>query len=133
MKKGDYVDVTDNAKYSGQDMAWTEPITRQITLKKGDILYHFSSKKLTSFLNKTTCFFLNDVGIEYCYILKIEKNMTVDAYCDEVRIELQEGVQLQYLGKKIKEIDYSRKELTGFGNRKGWEYPTTIIDNRIKI
>jgi hypothetical protein len=129
MKKGDYVQVTNKANYVGQNMAWTEQVTGQVTLKKGDVLYHFSSKKLTSFFPKTTCFFMTDVKTSgYCYILRLLKDITVDCYMNEIRLNLYEGKKLQYLGE-VKKIRTDEKIF--LGHRHGWVPKYKIIDNRI--
>lgn len=71
MKKGDVVLVTNVAKYSGQDMDWTEPKTSAGTLPKGTILYHTSENKLTAFAPKETCFYTDKRGSNHMYTVEL--------------------------------------------------------------
>ena len=76
MKKNDFVNVTESARYTGQDMSWTEEITGKTTYKKGHTFYHFSDTKLKSFVPKTTCFFSENKTIPgFCYTLTLNQDI----------------------------------------------------------
>jgi len=100
MKKGDYLKITSDAKYDGQDMRWTETFKEKITLKAGTMLYHSSDKKISEFLSKETCFFLDDRMENYCYVAVLKKDVVVDYYeSQEVRLEINENnCSIQYVG-----------------------------------
>ena len=121
MKKGSKIKVTANAKYAGRDMDWTETFTGYKTLDKPTRFLHSSNKPLKSFLAKETCFSTEDVfggwvessnaedrskfgtgkemGRKYCYMIELPAGTTVETYSwDEIRVELQEGMELTYVG-----------------------------------
>ena len=102
MKKGDKVDINIAYNYTGQDMDWTEITTETKLLKKGTKLAHRSSTKLTKFKEKITCF-SQDVEVVtsgYNYICILKKDIVVDTYDDEVRININNDiVDIFYIGK----------------------------------
>ena len=131
MKKGDYVKITNTAKYSGQGMRWTEIRTETITLPIGTRLYHFSDNKINEFLSKETCFFLEDNGLGHCYIATLKKEMTVNVFSTEVRFDITPGnCSIQYVGK-TEAIRTGRKVETQFRGRTMLINETIIKDNRI--
>lgn len=129
MKKGDFVKVAKNAYYTGQDMRWTEQVTGKKTYKAGAKFYHFSDRKLNSFLDKKTCFFDEDTEIVgHCYVLTIERDMTLDVYSNEVRINLDENSNIQYIGKIRYNFNKRYSYIKWGRSYSGYE----TIDNRLK-
>jgi hypothetical protein len=136
MKKGDFVKVKENADYSGQDMAWTEEKTGKNTYGKGHVFYHFSDSKLNGFYPKTTCFYDEEKTIPgHCYAYILDRDINIETYCNEVRLNLKETDNLIYLGKVTYERDYTKKEkqYDSCGRFQGWGPVVTIKDNRIKL
>ena len=105
--------VSISAIYKGQDMRWTEQMRDWGKAEKDIILYHYSDRQVKSFYPKVTAFFPEKVmygddrkegkriGEEFVYAIKIKKNrlMSRSVAEDEIRIELNENDELQYLGK----------------------------------
>jgi hypothetical protein len=116
VRKGDYVQVINNAKYSGQYMAWTEENTGSAILPKGTKLLHTSDTKLTAFCEKETCFFTDDRGTGYIYLVTLLEDVHVEYYgYEEVRFEITpNNIQIQYMGYrgKSKLTDYVYKDFT---------------------
>jgi len=99
MKKGDYIKISTDAKYSGQDMGWTEEVTGRETLPAGTILHHYSDDKLSAFYPKTTCFFDEDIPGGHCYLVMLKKDVQVVRYGYEVRFEISnDNCKIQYTG-----------------------------------
>jgi len=98
MKKGDFVTINENQKYSGQDMRWTEQVTGTTTLKSGTKLYHFSDRKLIGFFPKETCFFLTKKSFGHVYEMTLKEDTNVRLYSDEVRIDIDENDKIKYIG-----------------------------------
>ena len=134
MKKGDYIKITDDAKYSGQDMRWTEECTGTETLPAGTKLYHFSDSKINKFLSKETCFFLDDDGLGHCYIATLKKEMTVNVFSTEVRFDITPGnCSIQYVGK-IEAVHTGKRIKNGvdyWSGKMTWKDEIIIKDNRI--
>jgi hypothetical protein len=120
MKNQQLIPVDENAKYNGQYMKWTEECTGIEKIKKGTILYHFSDKKLKSFLPKKTCFFLEDRSFGYCYIIKLKTDIEIKTYGSEIRINIDKNTKIYYVGRIYNKIDYTKE----------FPYPSKIIDNR---
>jgi len=116
MKKGDYVIVSENAMYNGQDMKWTEKRTKTKVLKTGTKLIHCSDAKLTSFVEKETCFFTSDRGNGHVYVVTLTKDIIASMYgSEEARIEINtNNVTIQYAGwrGKSKKTKYAYKDYT---------------------
>lgn len=116
MKKGDFIPVKSNAKYSGQHMAWREECTGSAVLPKGTKLLHRSDSKLTEFCEKETCFFTDDRSTGHIYIATLLQDVEVDYYgYEEVRFEINSlNVQIQYMGYrgKSKATGYVYKDFT---------------------
>lgn len=108
MKKGTILQVSEeyDQDYPGQEMKWTEECTGRNKAYKG-VLFHLSYYTLLKgFLPKKTCFFEDIRGSGYVYALKYEGR--TDQYCDEHRIELEEGMSLVYVGKVARRCTYPR-------------------------
>lgn len=121
MKAGSKIQVKNSAKYSGQDMAWTEEFTGTVVLEKDTKFLHCSESPVKCFAAKETCFSTEDILInclnlsndesrnkygtgkvmrkKYCYVLELKAGTEVDVYNnDEIRVELEEGMELTYIG-----------------------------------
>ena len=135
MKKGDYIKITDDAKYPGQDMRWTEECTGTETLPAGTKLYHYSDSKINEFLSKETCFFYDDCSYGHCYEVVLKKQVTVREYLSEVRFWIgQSNCEIRYLGK-VETIRTGRRIENGIDDWTGkmtWKQEIIIKDNRIK-
>lgn len=116
MKKGDYIQILSNAKYSGQYMSWTEEKTGSGILPKGTKLLHTSDTKLLQFREKETCFFTDDRGTGYIYLVTLLEDVEVEYYgYEEVRFEItSNNIQIQYMGYrgKSKVTNYEYKDYT---------------------
>lgn len=121
MKIGDRVEIKENAKYTGQDMAWTETRTSSEITRESIKAYHYSDKKISSFVPKITCFFdsFSDFIEGYIYEVTIPKGCHVNRYDSEIRVELNEEMSLKYIGRNQRNYDYKNG---GCGN-------PTIITN----
>ena len=139
MKKGDKVEIKKTAKYSGQDMKWTETPTHTVELKEGDRLYHRSDRKITGFLPKETCFHTEDIKMTgHNYVAIVKENMTVQGYSHDTEVRLvisAENVDLFYIGERILEVDYKSPRVikTDRMGRPYGEYQKKIIDKTISI
>ena len=100
--KAKKIEISESAKYRGQDMDWTEEFTGKEILLQGTKLYHYSWKKINKFYPKTTCFYGNISGMSkniYCLILK--KDIELETYGNEYRIDLEKyinDVDMYYIG-----------------------------------
>lgn len=116
------IKITNTAKYNGQDMQWTETPTHIVELKKGDKVYHKTTKKLNSFLSKESCFYNSNISEvvaltgydSFLYEIEILEDMKVQGYSNdsEVRFEItSENSKMFYVGK-IELLDtYTTKEV----------------------
>jgi hypothetical protein len=133
MKKGDKITITDKAKYDCQTMKWTEECTGLTTLNAGDVWYHASSRKITSFYPKTTCFANKKYTEGQYYALKVINTIKVESYGnDEVRIDLDKyknDVEIYYIGT-IKRMITDEIRPDGRG---GFSPVFKETDNTIKI
>lgn len=121
MKVGTKIQVKESAAYNGQDMAWTETYTGQVVLDKATKFMHSSDRPIKSFRAKETCFSTEDIldnclslsnkeareqfgtgkvmSKKYCYVLELPAGTVVDTFSnDEIRVELEEGMELTYIG-----------------------------------
>jgi hypothetical protein len=121
MKIGSKIKVVEKAKYSGQEMAWTEPNTGVAALEKATRFLHTSESPLRAFAAKRTCFSTEDIlnsmievstkehrskvgsgkvsRKKYCYILELPAGTEVETFGnDEIRFDLVEGMELTYIG-----------------------------------
>jgi hypothetical protein len=102
MKKGDKVKIYENAKYSGQNMKWTEACTGTKILQVGEIYYHASSVKISTFHTKETCFADKKYTEGFYYALRVLSPLSVEMYDqDEIRIDLEKhakDVEIFYIG-----------------------------------
>ena len=116
------IKITNTAKYNGQDMQWTETPTHIVELKKGDKVYHKTSKKLNSFLSKESCFYNSTieeiVGFtgynSFLYEIVILEDMKVQGYSNdtEIRFEItSENAKMFYIGKIELLESYTIKEI----------------------
>lgn len=92
------IKVTENAKYNGQDMSWTEEL--EISSSDVDItVFHCSDNYIDGFLAKETCFF-NDKplfkGHTYKYVVEAGVEFLTDG--TEIRVDLNNGDELEYIG-----------------------------------
>jgi hypothetical protein len=100
--KAKKLNISDEAKYKGQEMDWTEDFTGKEILAAGTKLYHYSWNKINSFFPKTTCFYDNCNKLShniYCLILK--KDIELETYGNEYRIDLdkyRDDVDIYYIG-----------------------------------
>jgi len=130
MKRKDFVPVTETAKYAGRTMNWTEECTGNITIPAGTKLYHFSDTKLNALRPKTTCFYTDDRGTGYCYVLTAEKDYNVPSFgSEEVRIDLTEKSRIQFVGRVYVKTYYEKQKIWD-DRRECMDYPYKIIDNR---
>lgn len=107
MRKGAYIQIKENGKYSGQDMNWTERKTSSKIIDSEVKVYHYSDTKLNVFRAKTTCFFDTKKSVEgHVYELTIPVGTYVEYYDDEVRINLTENMKIRYIGQIIVNRDY---------------------------
>ena len=109
------IKVSEVSSYNGQDMKWTEEMTRS---KAKGIFVHTSGNKINTFYPKTTCFFKVDdiddiISNEHVYVLFVdgERDCMEAVNDDEFRFELTENDKLFYLGEyemyKTEETRYS--------------------------
>ena len=99
MRKGDTVKVRSSAKYTGQNMDWTEILTGVEVLTEDLKVYHCSDTKLTAFVPKTTCFFdSKDLMEGFVYEYVIPAGSKIEKFCSEVRVALTTDDELRYLG-----------------------------------
>jgi len=110
------VKITEDAKYAGQDMNWTETFTGYKVLEEDTLFWHGSNSKIKAFRAKNTCFHTqeqlmsavsnteryegNKVGTSVeSYILKLPKGSKVATYSgDEIRYTLSESDELYQAG-----------------------------------
>jgi len=120
MEKGQKIHITGNARYRGQDMPWTETFSGQVTIRKGDVLFHHSRQDLTAFYPKTTCFYFFPQGVGNTYAFVAKKEIRADRYGNEVRIDLEKyrDFEIYYIG--VIDIRPARDE---YGRR------TSVKDN----
>ena len=123
LKKGDKVQVTNNAKYSGQDMDWTETFTGIKTIGKGgEWVTHLSYKKIKEFVSKKICvtpkqhsdsYFdsnatkkevtLEDYYTRHLYSIYLPEGTEVETYSDdEYRFDLDDEFLIIYSGKILR-------------------------------
>ena len=112
-KTSSYVKITEESKYSGQDMSWTENETDRGYTKEVHFLYHSSDKKINSFYPKHTAFYHSYFngrtgentekipGEKYLYELELPAGSFVRLYDSEVRV-------LLFPGMKIKDVTQTR-------------------------
>ena len=116
------IELTETAKYNGQDMKWTETPTHIVELKKGDKLYHKTTNKIKEFLSKESCFYNNTLDeiidftgyTSFIYEIEILKDMKIQGYSNdsEVRFEItQENSKMFYIGKIEVYDNYTTKEI----------------------
>lgn len=122
MKKGTKIKVSHHLNtYGGFEIARTEPYTGYVTLEKGTKLLHGSQKPIKAFAPVETCFSVEEVledclkqstpearkafgsgkemGRTHCYVLTLPETITVPSFgWEEVRVELEEGWELEYIG-----------------------------------
>jgi len=114
MKKGTIVKVSEEAR-KGHGEYFIDQFSGNITLKKGDILYHSSDKLIKEFASGFTCFNINNYCCGYVYAIKITKDTVMRSWNagEEVRIDLEETDTLTYIGKCIAKYDYEKKGRIG--------------------
>lgn len=121
MKIGTKIKVIESAKYSGQEMAWTETFTGTVVLEKAAKFLHTSETLLKSFRAKQTCFSSEEIlnslvslstkeerakigngkvaRKKYCYVIELPAGTEVETFSnDEIRVDLEEGTELTYVG-----------------------------------
>lgn len=141
MKKGDYIKISDDAWYPGQDMRWTEECTGVEKLPTGTKLYHYSDTKIKEFLSKETCFFYADSTYGHCtvkghcYEVILKKPVTVREYLSEVRFWIFDtNCDIRYLGKV--EVIYTGKKIENgvdsWTGKMTYKKEIIIKDNRVK-
>lgn len=116
MKKGDRVKIKENGKYSGQDMRWTEPVTKRIVTTEAMKVYHYSDSKLIEFCEKETCFYSQRAAHTegFVYELEIPSNTMIEYHGDEeIRLVLTEKMEIRYIGRIEKIRDYTEKGRPG--------------------
>ena len=125
MKKGGYIKTKENGKYTGQDMRWTERMTKEEITVEDIKAYHYSDRKLSEFCSKETCFFDSQIDIEgFVYSATIPAGTEIRRYDNEIRVEISPNFKIRYIGKITFHRDYTEK------GRCGNPY-ITIIDNTI--
>jgi hypothetical protein len=136
MKRGDRVNVSEEARKAYAPGWGNDQFSGNVALKAGDILYHSSSKPIKTFATGFTCFYINDYFGEYVYAMKIKKDTVMRSWNagEEVRVDLEEGMEIIYVGKCTTKINYDkREEYTDRHGRKDTRWVTTKIDNTIRI
>lgn len=114
MKKGDFVEIKENGKYSGQDMGWTEIMTSSEVTKSEFTVYHYSDKKLNEFRQKETCFFDEKIKIEgHVYELTIPAGTYIERFDNEIRVELESNLKIRYIGEIKFKRDFTEKGTYG--------------------
>lgn len=99
-ESGEWVLVTDNAEYESLNEKWEE--LDSVTLNQGERLYHYSDCTLDELVSKKTCFLTSRNGngsghvYEFTAPYEMEAKMSPDGR--KMRVELKEGMALQYLG-----------------------------------
>jgi hypothetical protein len=132
MRKGNKVNITENAYYAGQDMKWTEPKTNEYILKAGTKLYHRSDLKINEFLEKTTCFSIEESSEGHIYVAILKKDIFVEEFGEdeEVRFEINnDNVEMIYVGTKVR----VRTEDHFVNRHGGYDLVYKTIDRTIKI
>lgn len=98
LEVGEMVGVDEQAYYPGQDMKWTE-IMKPGTVEKGTMLYHYSDSLIEEFAAKETCFFNGEYCPRgFCYRLIVPFDMECETDGREVRVVLEQGMLLEYIG-----------------------------------
>lgn len=97
-KKIKLIPVRHDAWYEGQEMPWTETM-EPATLKEGSTVWHWGTE-LKAFLPKQTCFFrdVKKINKGWLYSLTINSDMPVETDGNEVRVDLNEDMQLECWG-----------------------------------
>ena len=134
MKRGSKIEVSEKAKYNGQNMNWTEELTGTVTLEAGKVLYHTSRETLLkSFFPKETCFSESKTSDGHYYALKVINTISASLYNnDEWRIDLDEcrnDVEIYYIG----EIARTKTDEIKPDRRGGFVPVYITVDNTIDI
>ena len=121
MKKGSKISVTSSAKYSGQEMSWSETFTGQkIIGKGGEWVTHTSPSMMKEMRTKMICVHTNSHSESYfastckkeeltgyswktyLYSIYLPEGFVVDTYSDdEYRFELTEDMTVIFSGEII--------------------------------
>lgn len=100
MKIGDYIQIKENGKYSGQNMEWTEKLISVEKTSAPVILYHSAEDKIKEFRAKQTCFHEGYAINGHVYALELPAGVEIERYQGrEVRVNLTEDMKIRYLGK----------------------------------
>lgn len=134
MKKGSQIKVTENAKYSGQDMSWTETFTGPKTIGNGgEWVFHQSDREINAFRNKVICAHPYEHGKsylestttidiitsrynwkKYIYAIFLPEGTIVDTYSDdEYRFQLTTDMKVLYAGIVYEAKDGQKQGKTG--------------------
>lgn len=132
MKKGSKIEVSENAKYNGQDMEWTETFTGIKRIGKGgEVVTHTSNKEIKKFAAKQICahpashsesYFISTISKKelknryswkyFIYSIYLPEGTEVDTYSDdEYRFELTENMEIIFSGT-ITECNNTEKKGT---------------------
>ncbi len=116
--KGTDVAVSQNARYAGQDMKWTERLKQKPTkIVPGTKFYHVSYSRISSFFPKETCFFteykkyLTGHFYELEVLSPIYGQETITE--EEIRIDLEDyadSVAIRYIGERDTKYDINSKK-----------------------
>src|SRR5690554_6857766 len=119
MKKGQKIRVSSEARYSGQDMDWTETFTGTKKIGQGgELVFHRSDSLIKEFRAKEICVSPFDHGKihlesnatleevtekynwkSYIYMIFLPEGTIVDTYSDdEYRFELTEEMDVTFAG-----------------------------------
>lgn len=119
MKKGQKINVSEDARYNGQDMDWTETFTGTKKIgQSGEIVFHRSDSLIKEFRAKEICvspfehgksYLESNATIEeiskkynwksYVYMIFLPEGTIVDTYSDdEYRFELTEEMDVTFAG-----------------------------------
>lgn len=121
------IPISSEAKYSGQNMRWTEIKTDSGKTVGTNYVVHYSDRKLPAFLPQETCFF-HDFGkdgklwkspSEFVYLLEIPEGTQVDVYGTEVRLCLDEKMKIIDITSEFFPDDSKKGYLGREGDLKG--------------
>ena len=130
------VEITETAKYNGQDMEWTEVFTgKKIVGEGGEFVFHRSSKKINEFLAKQICVTPFEHGRSYLesnatkkevalkynwcsfvYVIFLPEGTVVDTYSDdEYRFNLNRGFNVYFSGTIFESKKKTERKMTNSG------------------
>lgn len=99
---GEYAPVTATAPDIGRQFRWTEPLQSVEVTQEPMALFHSHHRQVTAFRARRTCFYEGYTFAGHIYLFRPPPGTKVYRYPGrEVRVELQPGMALLYLGEYI--------------------------------